>query len=140
MRPAVRAVALAGAAALLLAACGSGGGESPTPAGATRLVEPATAEVTVLGLCQVRQQAQSDPITAEVTFYDRSHEGLHLIAGAVEVVDRAAAARLLQTKQRVESDLMAGGSPSLPSDVDVLLEATRDALAALGLEAPACPS
>lgn len=139
MRAAARATASAATMAVLLSACGSGVVASSPPVGATRLVEPATAEATVLGLCQVRQQVQVDPVTAEVTFFDRSHEGLHLIAGAAELVDRDAAARLLQAKQRVESGLMAGGAPSLPSDVDALLEATRDALAALGLEAPACP-
>jgi hypothetical protein len=91
----------------------------------------------ILGLCEIEGAIDRD--AAEAVFADRSHQTLHVIAAATEVVDRGAAAGLLVTKQIVEADL---SEPALPTefaaDVQALLEATRGALQAIGLDAPAC--
>jgi hypothetical protein len=90
-------------------------------------------------LCAIEEA--TDESEAEATFLDRSHETLHVIAAATELRDRAAAADLLEAKQRVEVDLAGAELPSgFGSDVRALLEATRAALEAIGLDAPACPA
>ena len=127
--------------ALVVAACGSGGGANEDPSGApSGALGPVTAEAAaeaVRGLCDLR--TATDHAEAEATFLDRSHETLHVIAAATEERDRNAAADLLETKQRVEADL-AGADlpPDFAADVGALIEATRDALEAIGLDALAC--
>jgi hypothetical protein len=62
-----------------------------------------------------------------------------VIAGATSDVDRAAAAGLLVTMQRVEADLEAPALPAgFASDVEALRAATVYALRAVGLRAPPC--
>jgi hypothetical protein len=64
-----------------------------------------------------------------------------VIAAATEVRDREATAGLLEAKQRVEADLAETELPQdFAADVEALIEATRAALGAIGLEAPACPA
>jgi hypothetical protein len=127
---------------LLASACGGSDGDdgtSPPPSGALGPVTPEAAAEAVLGLCELEDA--SDAAEAEVTFLDRSHETLHVIAAATEVRDRAAAASLLETKQVVEADLAERNlPPGFGDDVRRLIEATRTALAAIGLDAPVCPS
>lgn len=131
------------AVALVVASCGSdgGGNEDPSvpPSGALGPVTPEAAAEAVRGLCELR--SATDRAGAEATFLDRSHESLHVIAAATEVRDRGAAAGLLEAKQRVEADL-AGADlpPDFAGDVGALTEATRAALDAIGLDAPACPA
>lgn len=126
--------------ALLAAACRSDGGDAaPLPSGALGPVTPQAAHESVLGLCEIVDAA--DRAEAEATFLDRSHATLHVIAAATEVRDRAAAADLLEAKQRVEADLAGDGLPSgFGADVESLIESTRAALDAIGLDAPACPA
>jgi hypothetical protein len=69
------------------------------------------------------------------TFFDRVHQPLHELAADAARADRAAAARLLESKQALERDL-AGDASLLPTDLDRLLEATRRAIAATGRPAP----
>ena len=129
------------AVALLVTSCGSegNGNEDPSvpPSGALGPVTPEAAARTVLGLCDLR--SATDRAEAEATFLDRSHETLHVIAAATEVRDRGAAADLLEAKQRVEAGL---ADPDLPpgfaADVEALIEATRAALDAIGLDALTC--
>lgn len=124
-----------------LAACGAGGtaDPSPPPSGALGPVTPQAAEEAVRGLCDLR--TATDRVEAEATFLDRSHATLHVIAAATEVRDRSAAANLLEAKQKVEADL-AGNRlpPDFSADVRSLIDATRVALAAIGLDAPVCPA
>jgi ribosomal protein S18 acetylase RimI-like enzyme len=127
---------------LWMAACGpeeNGNPSPPPPSGALGPVTPGAAEEAVRGLCDLR--TATDRVEAEATFLDRSHATLHVIAAATEVRDRGAAADLLEAKQRVEADL-AGGDlrPGFAADVRALIDATRAALAAIGLDAPACPA
>jgi hypothetical protein len=64
-----------------------------------------------------------------------------VIAAAVEEVDRAVAAELLEAKQAVEADLTEPVLPAgFPDHVGSLLDATRAALDTLGLDAPDCPA
>jgi hypothetical protein len=131
------------AVALVVAACGSDGGAnqdpSVAPSGALGLVTAEAAATSVRGLCDLR--TETDRAEAEATFLDRSHETLHVIAAATEERDRNAAADLLEAKQRVEADL-AGADlpPDFAADVGALIEATRAALEAIGLNAPTCPA
>jgi hypothetical protein len=57
-------------------------------------------------------------------FYDRSHDGLHELAASATDVDPAAAARLLESKQRVEALLE--GAPTL-ADLTSALASLADA-------------
>jgi hypothetical protein len=132
---------LAIVAAVLFASCGgspdAGPSPSPLPSGSLGVVIPDAAAEAVLGLCDLT--AVTDRDAAATVFFDRSHQTLHVVAAATEVVDRTAAANLLIAKQAVEEDLR---RPILPggfsADVEALLSATREALAAIGLDAPAC--
>jgi ribosomal protein S18 acetylase RimI-like enzyme len=131
------------AVGLVVASCDSesGGNEDPSvpPSGALGPVTPEAAAEAVRGLCELRTATDRDE--AEATFLDRSHATLHVIAAATEERDRGVAADLLEAKQRVEADL-AGADlpPDFTGDVGALIEATRAALDAIGLEAPACPA
>ena len=130
-------------AALSLAACSGYGGSDhattppPLPSGSLGVVTSAAAVAAVEGLCSVRDAA--DAPAAKATFYDRTHQELHVIAAATEERDRQAAASLLEAMQRVEAELE---HPPLPGgfsdDVETLVEATRGALESIGLDAPAC--
>jgi hypothetical protein len=131
------------AAALSLASCGGYGGSDQVttppalPSGSLGVVTSEAAVATVQGLCDVRDAP--DAPAASATFYDRTHQELHVIAAATEERDRAKAASLLEAMQRVEAELE---RPLLPAgfsaDVESLVGATRGALASIGLDAPGC--
>lgn len=132
--------AMAAAVSVALAACGSSGADPvPTPPGTTSgPVTPALAEQVVLGLCRLgRDIERGDRGAAEATFLDRSHGGLHAIAGALQAVDRAAAGDVLGTKQAVEQAFADGELPT-SEQVAMLLSATRRGLALLELPGPPC--
>jgi hypothetical protein len=101
-------------------------------------VSQSAASAAALGLCDVRAQA-GDAGAAGATFDDRVHETIHAIAAAVQEVDPEVAAHLLETKERVESDLADGAAErDLGADVDRLIEATAAATEALGLDPTGC--
>lgn len=133
-RPSVAALALA----VLLAACGGAGRTpEPTASGDLGVVTASDARALVAALCEVAARAAADPEAAGRTFHDRAHEELHVLAAAAERADRTAAAALLVAKERVEGDLEPQGPTGrLPGDAAALLEATREALRAVGLPAP----
>jgi hypothetical protein len=129
------------ALAVVAAACGDdGGGDGkPLPSGSLGVVRPDTATTAVLGLCDLTNATYV--VDARATFLDRSHATLHAIAAAADARDRASAAALFEAKQRVEAALAREDLPSrFRRDVETLIGATRDALDAIGLDAPACPS
>ncbi|MBI4261085.1 MAG: zinc ribbon domain-containing protein [Actinobacteria bacterium] len=128
--PLLLAVALAAAT---LTACSTG--PSPDEEGP---VPRAVAEEAVLGLCEAAAVLPDDPAAAETAFFDRAHDALHEIAGAVQELDRAAAAELLTAKEAVEAGFRDG--EVLPGEIERLIGSTGRALGALGLEAPACPA
>jgi hypothetical protein len=127
------------ALALGSAACTDSDPNEPGPLqiGSLGPVLQGSVEEAVAGLCDAAGASELE--VAAATFADRAHQTLHVVAAAVQEVDRAAAAALQQTKQRVEADL---AEPALPpgfaADVDALLVALRAALEAIGLEAPSC--
>jgi hypothetical protein len=129
--------------ALVVAACGSDGGGNEVPSGApSGSLGPVTVQAAaeaVRGLCDLA--STTDLVEAEAIFLDRSHETLHVIAAATEERDRNAAADLLEAKQRVEADLAETDlPPDFAADVGALIEATRAALEAIGLDGPSCPA
>jgi hypothetical protein len=143
MRGRRECVAWVVAAGLALAACGGYGGAdqvttpSALPSGSLGVVTSDAALSAVQGLCDVRDAP--DAPAASATFYDRTHQELHVIAAATEERDRAKAAALLEAMQRVEAELerplLRGG---FSADVESLVGATRGALASIGLDAPGC--
>ena len=92
----------------------------------------------MLGLCDLTNA--TDVVEARAPFLDRSHATLHAVAAAADERDRASGAALFEAKQRVEAAL---ARPELPSrfqrDLETLIGTTRDALDAIGLDAPECP-
>ena len=124
--------------AAVLAGCSRGSSGAATvevggePVSATRLAAAAAA------LCQATEEARSDVDAARTTFYDRSHADVHVIAQALEEVDRSRAGRILLAKQRVEAELLSGGSPTLPDDLRQLFLATRAGLHRLDVSVPDC--
>jgi hypothetical protein len=91
---------------------------------------------TVAGLCTAADQVRTgDTSDARRTFFDESHDTLHRLADDVTERDRAAAATLLEAKERVEAGLEAE-SPTLPDDLDALVAATRAAVRVTGDSVP----
>ncbi|HYX43402.1 MAG TPA: hypothetical protein VE760_00055 [Acidimicrobiales bacterium] len=140
------AAGVAAGTAVALALAGCRGDDSspapapPAPATTTTAREGGAYEAAFLGLCAARSVAASDVNSARSTFYDRSHDPLHSIARDLEPVDRALAARLLEAKEAVESDLRPDRPPpSFGPDLDRLVEVTGQALARLSLPVPRCP-
>lgn len=119
---------------VLAAACGGNGGSEDatiTVAGQPVAVAPLVDAHTAL--CQ----AATEPDAARRHFFDRAHDQLHTVAKALEDVDRAQAAQLLQAKERVESELP--NSPAgLPDDLRRLAGVYRDGLGRLAITAPPC--
>jgi hypothetical protein len=74
----------------------------------------------------------------ERAFINVAHESLHALA-ADPRLDRSAAALVLETMARVESDFRAStASPTLAVDLAALRTSTDAALQALGEEVPGC--
>ncbi|MEW6475414.1 MAG: hypothetical protein AB1679_24425 [Actinomycetota bacterium] len=92
------------------------------------------------GLCESAAQAPTDVEAAEKTFNGRSHDGLHLIARGLEQIDRAAAAVLLEAKQKVEGDFSrSAAGAQVATDLRHLHEVTVSSLARFNVTAGACP-
>ncbi len=128
------------AAALIVAGCGGGSDGGLTVEG--ERIPQRRINSAVEGLCEARDQAPADVTKARAAFYDRSHEMLHVIATALQPVDIPQAARLLEAKEAVESDLDGPGPtppPDLVADLDNLLAVTRTGLDRLEVSAPRCP-
>lgn len=82
-------------------------------------------------------EAASRPLSAQPLFFDRAHDSLHTVARAVEDVDRAQTAELLQAKEKVETEL-AAAPVSLPGDLLRLAEVYRASLGRLAIAAQPC--
>jgi hypothetical protein len=124
--------------AALLAGCSGGSSGAATVEVGGEPVSAARLAGAAAGLCQATEEARSDVDTARTTFYDRSHADVHVIARALEDVDRTRAGRILLAKQRVEAELLSGGSPTLPADLRQLFVATRAGLRRLDVSVPDC--
>ena len=129
----------AGTVLLVSAACGGPSGAAPrtiTVGGdtvtAARLIDASVA------LCGARSAAAgADPTTARGLFYDRAHDALHTVARALEPLDRARAAQLLEAMQQVEAELETR-PPALADDLGHLGDVYRSSLARLAIPAPPC--
>jgi hypothetical protein len=118
------------AGASMVAAC-SGGGDGATATGA----KPGDFAAHS-GLCAALDAAAAgDERSADVIFFNRSHDQLHDLARRVGDVDRAAAARLLETKSTVERALNVGDD-GLAGDLSRLAAATAAAIGAVGDDPP----
>ena len=82
-------------------------------------------------------EAANRPASARALFFDRAHDSLHTVAGAVEEIDRAQAGELLQAKEKVEGEI-AAAPEGLPDDLLHLAEVYRASLGRLAIEAPPC--
>jgi hypothetical protein len=123
-------------AALLLAALALGACDGAAPDPPDRMEDRWLAAVD--GLCGALTSAQ-EPEASQQAFYDRSHMTLHEIAAELQSADRAAAAALLEAKDRVEGDYRTGAAPSkLEADLTRLIGATVEGLRALDVESPGC--
>jgi hypothetical protein len=93
----------------------------------------------VAQLCLAAEEAPDRPRAAEARFFDRSHETLHVLARALEDADRPLAARLLEAKQKVESDFsgLASGD-RVAEDLAGLVEVGGAGLDRLAVPAPPC--
>ena len=127
-----RAAALA--LAVLATACGGDGGSGD------RTITVAGQPVAVAPLVDAHAalcQAVAEPEAAYRHFFDRAHDQLHTVARALEDVDRAQAAQLLQAKERVESELT-NPPPTFLVDLRRLAAVYRDGLGRLAITAPPC--
>jgi hypothetical protein len=116
---------------MLASGCGDGNGSSGS-------AEVPFAEV-VEGLCAMERVLPGDTDEADRIFTDRVHDELHGLADEASSEDRAAAADLLEAKQKVESDLAHGSDgPTLVEDVGHLKHRTIAAVEALGDGTPSC--
>ena len=90
-------------------------------------------------LCTARDEAPDSPEAAQARFFSRSHTTLHVVARALEDVDRPLAARLLEAKQKVEADFTNRASGGrVADDLRPLVTVTRDALDRLAVPLPPC--
>ena len=143
--------ALVLAAGLLLTACG---GDDSATTTTMRQSEPsrtaeraetttstvAAADPTIAPLCAVLNAAVAGEVDVAKTTFD--HGPLHTLADTVTEIDRGVAARLLEAKEAVESDLAAPtpDGAALVDDLEALIAATEDALVATGSPSPPPPT
>ena len=129
LRPAAVALLL-----VLAVACGSSakGQDRTIVVGGDRVTVARLVDAHA-GLCD----AAADPANARRIFFDRSHEALHTVARALDDVDRAQEAQLLEAKEKVESTLDPPG-PHLTDDLRRLADIYRASLGRLAITAPPC--
>ncbi len=129
----LRRLAVATLAVLAVACSDSGAGSTRTITVGTDQVPVARLVDAHAGLCEAAARLDM----ARALFFDRSHEALHTVARALEDVDRAQAAALLQAKEKVESELTTP-PPTLRDDLLRLADVYRTGLGRLAITAPAC--
>jgi hypothetical protein len=131
MTATITAILVAGAVAVT--ACSDG------PASAS-LSEEERLQAASQGLCDAQVLASEGRVRdAASVFQAETHDYLHALAGKLQSDDPAAAAGLLEAKQRVEQALARGADP--PGTQVLLSELQRalgDAAAAAGLPEPLC--
>ena len=82
-------------------------------------------------------EAANRPASARALFFDRAHDSLHTVARAVEEIDRAQAAELLEAKEKVEGEIAAAPA-GLRDDLVRLADVYRASLGRLAIEASPC--
>jgi hypothetical protein len=125
-------------AATLASGCQADAGPERTSLHAPKDDGERQAQAAVAGLCETVKAAGDLP-AARVVFYNQAHDGLHVLNAMVAERDREAAARLAEATNTVEIDfLYADQNPKLKPHLTALLTAASDALAAAGIQPPAC--
>jgi hypothetical protein len=129
----IRSSALLIAVTLAGVACSEGQAD-PRPARERRL------QAASQGLCDALFLASQGRIRdAGSVFYAETHAYLHELAAELQETDPAAAAGLLEAKQRVERVLESGADPMGAHELLTRLQrALGDAALAAGLPAPLC--
>lgn len=104
-------------AVVVLGACGGGTGDED---------RPATGRFGALytAVCRAATQAGAGDLAGARRTFDDAHVGLHDLASAAGEGDRIAAGRLLEAKQRVETQLTAARLRALAGPVADAVEAT----------------
>jgi membrane-bound lytic murein transglycosylase B len=96
------------------------------------------AEAVAQGLCLAAADSGADPAAAEESFA-RVHSDLHVVAQALQQVDRKAAGRLLVAKQKVEDDFRRRAPASeLTPHLRSLIAATEDGFVRLDVTVVPC--
>jgi hypothetical protein len=136
-------VVLAVAVAPPLTACGGTRPTTETASPPTSTTTPGGHALAGLGdgVCAFARQARAgDAASARTSFFGPVHDDLHQLADELSDTDRPAAGRLLEAKQRVESDLQSLETPGdLEASADELVLATADGLRRLGVTVQECP-
>ncbi|HEX2024850.1 MAG TPA: hypothetical protein VHH92_00485 [Actinomycetota bacterium] len=119
---------------LSLAACDGQGGAQTDGADADRL------QTASQGLCDAQVEASRGRLRdARAIFDAETHDYLHALAARLQQTDRAAAAELLEAKQRVEAAFRSARDPTGLHELLVALQRELgDAAEAAGLPAPLC--
>jgi len=91
-------------------------------------------------LCTSRDLVEDDLVAARDVFFSRAHGTLHLMASEISHRDRALAAELLESKNRVEQELSEVGPQTAADALDGLLCISKQALISLGMSSPSCPN
>jgi len=127
------------AVVVLVTACSGGSSPGPGVEVGGESVPASRLEAAAGGVCQAADRLPASPRAARSVFFGQAHDGLHMIARALQDVDRKAAADLLVAKQAVEDDFAQGTSPDrLAADLRRLAAATRVGLSRLGVVVPTC--
>ena len=87
-----------------------------------------------LAVCDALNEARGGDAAAAGGSSPSTHEGLHQLAADTSEQDRAAAADLLEAKQKVEAALI-GPAPQLAADLERLEPTVRRALAVTDADA-----
>lgn len=121
-------------AVVALPACGQ---RTPTP---PRL-PPARVAIALDGICAAVDLSMRNRVRGAATvFENEAHDQLHVIAAKVEKKDRAAAARLLETKELVEAAFRERErAPRVTRLLERLQRAAATAARILDEEFAACP-
>ncbi|MGH9036704.1 MAG: hypothetical protein ACRD0O_13155, partial [Acidimicrobiia bacterium] len=119
------------AMSVLATACSSGDSSDAAPEGLP-------ADTVAQGLCQAAAMSGTDAAGAEESFA-RVHSDLHVVARALQQVDRKAAAAVLVAKQKVEDDFRRRAPASeLTPDLNGLLAATQNGFVRLEVTVAPC--
>lgn len=90
------------------------------------------------GLCEAATRAEAgDTAGAEEVFYDMVHQPLHDLAAATSELDRVLAARLLESKEELESGLETARA-DIGDMLQALVAAADEALVTTGHDGVPC--
>lgn len=136
---AVAVAALAGALAFALTRDGGSQHTQPSVRLSGQAYPGRQLREAVQGLCSVAVKARSSVRGAYDEFLNRSHQDLHVIAGAAQKRDRRTAARLLVAMEALEADFESSAPPPrVAHQTGRLIRSADQALKVLGIEPVGC--